>query len=306
MIRPVLVSATAALVVVTAGLAGVVSGSAASGAQAPITVSEGLLGPETVLHDTQTDVYLVSNVNGDPSGKDDNGFISRVSPDGKVLELKWIDGAAADVTLHAPKGMAFRREYLLVADIDAVRVFDRKTGKQAGNWPVNGATFLNDIAVSADNVVYVTDTAISFAGGSAKPQGTAAVYRFEGDQKQPTMLSKGEALRGPNGIAATPEGPVFVTFLGNHLLRLKAKADAPETVATLPAGGLDGLARLSDGSFVVSSWEAQGVFQVTAGGQARQIVRNVSSPAGIEVDEKRRRVLVPQLMENRLVIGPLE
>ena len=32
--------------------------------------------PESVLHDTTADVYLVSNINGAPAEKDDNGFIS--------------------------------------------------------------------------------------------------------------------------------------------------------------------------------------------------------------------------------------
>jgi hypothetical protein len=98
---------------------------------------------------------------------------------------------------------------------------------------------------------------------------------------------------------------VFVTFSGNRILRVKAKDAAPETVATLPAGQLDGLARLGDGSYVVSSWAAQAIFQVNANGQARQIVGNITSPAGLDVDEKRRRVIVPQLFENRLQISPL-
>ena len=37
----------------------------------------------------------VSNRNGGPGDMDDNGFISRVSPDGRVLDLKWIDGTDA-------------------------------------------------------------------------------------------------------------------------------------------------------------------------------------------------------------------
>src|SRR5690606_1062946 len=146
------IAITAAATCAAAAIVVAAAGTPAAARQAPIIVSEGLLGPETVLHDTESDVSLVSNVNGDLSGKDDNGFISRVSPEGKVLELKWIDGASADVTLHAPKGMAFRRDVLLVADIDTVRVFDRKSGKPFGNWPVNGSTFLNDIAVTSDNI----------------------------------------------------------------------------------------------------------------------------------------------------------
>jgi sugar lactone lactonase YvrE len=304
--RLVSLTAIAVFALVPAGFVEFVSGHPARPPQAPVIVHEGLLAAESAVHDTAADVYLVSNVNGGPSNKDDNGFISRVTPEGKVENLKWIDGAAADVTLHAPKGMAFRGDLLLVADIDTVRLFDRKTGKPGGEWPIQNATFLNGIAVAADGSVYVTDTAITLDGGQAKPQGTAAVYRFESDQKQPTVLAQGAALGGPNGIVATPEGAVFVTFLDNRILRVKAKDAAPETVATLPAGQLDGLARLSDGSYVVSSWAARGVYRVSANGQATQVLSGLTSPAGLGVDEKRRRLIVPQLFENRVHIAALQ
>jgi len=66
----------------------------------------GFLAPESVLHDTAQDIYFVSNINGSPTAKDDNGFISRVRPDGAVENLKFIEGGHNGVTLHAPKGLA--------------------------------------------------------------------------------------------------------------------------------------------------------------------------------------------------------
>ena len=62
--------------------------------------------PESVLHDPEADIYLVSNINGSPLERDGNGFISRVTPDGKVETLKFIAGGVKGVTLNAPKGMA--------------------------------------------------------------------------------------------------------------------------------------------------------------------------------------------------------
>jgi len=41
----------------------------------------GFLAPESVLHDTAQDIYFVSNINGSPTAKDNNGFISRVRPE---------------------------------------------------------------------------------------------------------------------------------------------------------------------------------------------------------------------------------
>ena len=55
-----------------------------------VAAIEGFLTPESVLHDTTQDIYFVSNINGSPTAKDNNGFISRVRPDGAVENLKFI------------------------------------------------------------------------------------------------------------------------------------------------------------------------------------------------------------------------
>jgi sugar lactone lactonase YvrE len=302
------VPAVAALGLALAGVTTLLAARPADDARQnlPMVFSQGLQGPESALYDPDADVYLVSNINGGAGDKDDNGFITRVAPDGKNYELRWIDGAAPDVTLNAPKGMAFRGNLLMVADIDTVRLFDRKTGKPAGAWPVPNATFLNDLAVGPGNVLYATDTAISLASGQPQPNGQAKILRFESDQKVPTALASGDALSGPNGLIVTPDGPVFVTFMGDKIMRVKAKDAAPETIATLPAGQLDGIERLSDGSFVVTSWAGKGVFRVSANGQARQIIGGLVSPADLGVDTKRGRLIIPELTQNTLHIASIE
>src|SRR5687768_9580517 len=54
----------------------------------------GFATPESVLHDPLSDSYFVSNINGSPLEADDNGFISLLTPEGQVANLKWIDGAS--------------------------------------------------------------------------------------------------------------------------------------------------------------------------------------------------------------------
>ena len=65
----------------------------------------------------------------------------RVSPEGELIDLKWIDGAAEGVTLNAPKGMVLVPTALYVADIDTIRMFDRVTGAPLDDFPVSGANF---------------------------------------------------------------------------------------------------------------------------------------------------------------------
>ena len=208
---------------------------------------EGLSTPESALYDEAADVYLVSNINGAPTAKDDNGFISRVAPGG-MQSLKWINGAAPNVTLHAPKGLAIVGDTLFVADIDSVRAFNRNDGAPLGARGVPGASFLNDLATGPNGALYVSDTGVK---PDFSPAGTDAVYRFDGARA--VAVSKTTGLHGPNGLAIAGDTVLIVPFGAAIVHRVAKAGGAVENVVTLPTGGLDGLIRLADGSLFVSS-----------------------------------------------------
>ena len=71
----------------------------------PLATREGFSGPEAVRYDPDQDVYFVGNFNGSGAALDNNGFISRMSPDGEIAQLRLIAGGTGGVTLHAPRGM---------------------------------------------------------------------------------------------------------------------------------------------------------------------------------------------------------
>ena len=64
---------------------------------------EGFSGPEAVRYDSEQDLYFVSNFNGEVSG-DANGFVSKVSPTGEILELEFMTGTD-EYPFHAGRGM---------------------------------------------------------------------------------------------------------------------------------------------------------------------------------------------------------
>jgi hypothetical protein len=266
-----------------------------------IKVSDvGLTTPESVLYDAARDRYLVSNINGSPAEADDNGFISALSPEGKLIELKWIDGSKAEVTLNAPKGTALRENVLYVADISTVRKFAADTGKPLGDVPITGATFLNDVTLGKDGAIYVSDTGMN---KEFKPTKTDAIYRIGKDDKAEKVAS-GAELGMPNGLAPADDGVWVVTFGSGQLYQITAAGQRRPGPAT-GAAQLDGLLALDDGTLVFSSWEKKSLLRGPKSGPFATVMSDIESPADIGWDDKRKRVLIPLFNKNEVWIRTL-
>lgn len=264
----------------------------------------GFAQPESVLHDSVADVYFVSNLRGSPLDRDGNGFISRVSPDGRVLALKWIEGGRGGAVLNAPKGTGIRGDTLYVADIDVVRRFHRTTGAPLGGTPIQGATFLNDLAVGANGSVYVTDMGLRMGAGRMEASGTAAIHRIAPGGEVRTLAS-GLELGSPNGIVVDADGTVTVAgYTSGDVYRL-APGGARTPLRTPTRGQLDGLVRTRDGTLLVSDWKRSAVYAIRADADPAIVVRSLPSPADIGYDARRNRLLVPLMTVSRVEFHPL-
>ena len=272
-------------------------------AAAPVfRITEGISTPESVLYDEANDRYLVSNINGSPDGVDNNGYITELSPDGKVTKAKFIAGGVGKVKLDAPKGTGISAGILYVADISVVRKFDAKTGAPKGDIPVPGATFLNDIAVAKDGRVFVSDSGLKTGPGGFEPTGTDAVYVIEKGKLK--AVAKGKDLSGPNGLFSVDNGVLVNTFGSNEVYRLDDKG-AKQDITKLPEGGLDGIAQAGD-TLLVSSWKGSAVYRGTLGGKFEIVLGELKGPADIGFDSKRKRVLVPRFLENAVEVYDLK
>lgn len=265
----------------------------------PIIVKDvGLKTPESVLYVPDEDIYLVSNVNGGPSDADGNGFISKIAPDGKVIELKWIDGTKPGVNLDAPKGMAIAGDILYVADIKWVRLFNRKDGKPIGKVGVGGATFLNDVSPMTNGKgVYLSDSGMKFGEKGAEPTNTDGVFLVSNMQAK--AVKKDKSMGWPNGLLADENGTWVINYRDAELYYL-TKDGKKEKAQNLPKGSLDGIVKADDGSILVSSWEAKAIYQGKPGADFKEVLTGIESPADIGYDPKRNRVLVPLFMKDEL------
>jgi hypothetical protein len=244
--------------------------------------------PETVLHDPVTDTYLVSNIHENPQGRDDNGFISRISPNGRVLARRFIDGTRPEVELSAPKGMALSGDRLFVTDLDVVRVFHRQSGEPLGTVAPPGARTLNGMATGPDGTVYVTDP--SWNEDATASTGSDTVFRIS-QNLDVEVVCRGRHLAQPNGIVVDGTGIYLASWSTGDVSRLLD--DCTRVVlGHIERGGLDGLVRLPDGGFYVSAWHARGIFTLSPEGHVERIYEHRALP-GIGWDPARRRLLVP-------------
>jgi sugar lactone lactonase YvrE len=294
----------------TAGVA-TADSAAAPGSPALQGVITRLRTPESVVYDAGQDVYFIANIDGNPAARDGNGFIARVHADSLDRpKLDFVRGGRTGITLNAPKGMAIQGDTLWVADIDALRAFNRRTGRPYGSVDLRGvdAVFLNDVAVGPDGALYVTDTGIRFT-----PQGTtdssspapSRIYRVAG--RVPTVAVEGAILSGPNGITWDSAGRRFLIapFNGPTLLAWSpdsaVRGPNPRRLAAGP-GSYDGIAVLPDGGVLVSSWADSSLYLMRGDTTLTRLITGVETPASLDVDPKRHQVLIPLLNQNRVVV----
>ncbi len=254
----------------------------------------GFSNPESVLLDVSHQVMYVSNINGGgPTGKDGNGFLSKISRDGKMLEQKWIEGG-----LNAPKGMVINGFKLYVTDIDRLAEIDTRTGKINIFYEATGAVFLNDPAVDADGNVYVSDIAKS------------TIWQLK-DGKMAVWLDKD--LPHVNGLRVIHGNKLLVAGWGkgmhddgstDSLGNLMTIDLATQAVSNLgngsPVGNLDGIGRDARGNFLVTDFIAGGLLRVKKDGTFEQLLDLKPGSADLDVINKGKLAVIPQMMESEV------
>jgi hypothetical protein len=277
-----------------AALAGTLLGMGVAGAEAPrqVWTVSGLKNPESAIHDPAADVIYVSNTNSDVMVKDGNGFISRLSPDGQVLDLEWVS------SLDSPTGLALAGGMLYAADIDRVVAIDPGKGAITARYHATGAQFLNDIAAGADGRLFAGDML------------TDTIWVLENGRLSPWLQN--EALESPNGLLVE-DGRIVVGTWGRMTDgprtkvpgHLKAVDLRTRQVASLgdpaPVGNIDGVAPDGRGGYFLTDWLTGGLFHATAQGEATRLLPLAHGSADLTALLDRKLLVVPMAADGTVV-----
>ena len=285
--RPVVVALTATLIAF----------STAASAPKLLWETKGLAQPESVVEYPATGVIYVSNINGAVMQKDGNGFISRLTVDGKMLERQWVKG------LNSPTGLALHDRTLYAADVDQLIEINAASGEILKRYDAKGAVFLNDVVVDDDGTVYVSDT----------PMNT--IWRLKDGSFEPWLAN--DALNGPNGLLIQGK-TLIVASLGKvqsqgqkkELGTLLAVSLDDQKVSKVGKGeligNLDGLQAIQPGVYLVTDWAQGALYRVDAKGKVDELIDLNQGSADLSYLPGKKMLLIPMMLDNSLVAYRLD
>ena len=267
----------------------------------------GLESPHSFLADPATRSYYISNINGEADARDNNGFITKLSDDGRITAFKFIEGGRGDVTLHAPKGMVVVDDVLYVTDLDTLRAFDKTTGKPLATLalprPAAGgaAQSLTDVASDGQGHLYLAD------------QGGNAIYRVD---LAPTLTLSlyvsGAHLAGPSGVAVHPKTGhvVVVSYDSGKIFDITPEGALTELASngffTARFQNLSGVDFDRWGSMYVSDGTKGKIWRMLPTGKFQVIAEYLPGPSDVGIDRVNHLILVPYQDSNAAEVNGLE
>jgi hypothetical protein len=290
-------------------------------ASSNVTVYGAIYSAESCTYDPERDVIVVPNRGAPQSVRTNDAFISFINHDGSVRTPRWIGvqspSERADLspplTLNHPLGSDIANGTLYLADQDGgtgeddpsmavVRTFDLRTGTPTGEIPIEDSPWINDIEVTQDGTIYVTQT------GDLGPDPDPASWRVWeiAPDGTPEVFVQGDPLNQPNGIGIDSEGRIVVVNYGNSdVLTFSRDGELVKTENAAQPGG-DGLVIMPDGTKYTSSVGEGGISRIRPDGSTELIARNIPSAASMCYDPKAHQLVVPMNPNNGLAFIELK
>ena len=254
-------------------------------------VINGIENPESVYVDAESGFIFSSQIAGDPAERDGNGRIVQLSLQGEMLSDSWLTG------LNAPKGLRSHNGILWTADLDEIIGIDIATAEIVSRVSVEGAQFLNDVAIADDGTVYVSDMAAS------------SIYAVRNGEIE--IFAEGAELEYPNGLLIEGNRLIvggwgepaadFTTEVPGRLYALDLATKEKTLITPLPFANIDGVENDGRGGYVITDFLAGKLIQVNSDGSERDLAELEPGTADLAFIAAEGLAIVPHMPESRLV-----
>lgn len=242
---------------------------------------EGFSHPESVVLDEKNQVLYVSNIGGKTEG---DGFISKVSKNGEILELKWI------TQLNDPKGLLVMDDYLYVTDNKYLVKMDIENTEITSRMLIEEAVFLNDITADDKGNIYISDT------------GKSSIYKLNTAEEISEWLNTRE-LEFPNGLLAVGD-EIWIAAWGEedggNVLKVDIGTKQIEKISKKPIGNLDGIQLIGNKSFYISDWATGKIYKMDSKGNQTEILTAEKSAGDILFLKEENIVVLPMNHQNEV------
>lgn len=274
-----------------------------AGENKPLKI-DGFDSPESATSDGK--YFYVSNLGKvlNPNAKDGDGFISKLSKNGKVIERKFLPKQGY---LNSPKGIIIINGILYAADVDEIVGFNLANKKEVLrlSFQAEETLYLNAFAKKDNKTIFISSTdknKIFEVNISGKPSYKLLIDGVNGANGLKYDAASRKLYVAGWGTGSKPDGEIGVIDLSGTNPSYKA-------VSTYK-GFLDGLLLVDGGKkLIFSDWvkfEKAGVLKMCdiASGAVSDIALSepVGGPADIYYDSPAKRLWVPMMMEGKLLI----
>jgi hypothetical protein len=226
--------------------------------------------PESVLPDAKSQTLFISLIDGKSSEADGKGGVATMAMNGTNYKADWITG------LNAPKGMGRYGNRLYVADLSDLVIIDIAKGKIEKRIPIKGAKALNDVTVTKNGIVYVSEKALGH------------IYKIEND-KYELFLSN---IKDVNGLKTNNKELYIIA--GDAFMKADA-AGKLTPIATITDKSGDAIEFTDNGEFLLSAWKGY-LYYVSSTGKVDVLLDSTNEKkniADIGYDPVKRIVYVP-------------
>ncbi len=240
--------------------------------------------PESALYDKKRNIIYVTNF--DRFSAPGNQFISKVTLDGKIQQLKWIE------TLSFPTGMAMFKDKLFVVERRNVVEVDLETGKILNRHPLPQPMFPNDIAIDKSGNMFVSDSR------------KGAIYNFVNNKFEEWI--KGTEVADVNGLCVH-EDKLICGITSDHSLKsVDLKTKAITTIVRFGEGIMDGIKVDQHGNYLLSHFEGR-IYRVTPEGQIIKLLYVQGTRcADFDYIAEKSMLIIPALEANEMMAYKME
>ncbi|MBI6115219.1 SMP-30/gluconolactonase/LRE family protein [Salegentibacter maritimus] len=251
---------------------------------------EGFSHPESVVFDVNTNEFYISNM---ADRKDGDGFISRVSAVGEIIDLKWITG------LRDPKGLLVKEDTLYVTNNTELVEISIPNESILRRIPVEGAKSLNDITVDETGNIFISDS------------GKSAIYLMPGkaldlvipEAKEGEIIEylNSKRLEYVNGLFAQDKYLYAAAWGENengNFLKIDIDTREITKISKNGIGNLDGIQPVGQEAFYLSDWASGKIYLAGKNGDLTEVLTSEKSAGDIFFDTNENQLILPMNHQN--------